>query len=370
MKIVLLYLGRKGAGPVYTIEFAKALLVRNCELFVVVSSCSDNIEDWRNLQHEYGFAYKEVKTYNNKTEFCLNSFNLLQYYRICKAINQFTPHFVLSTMTHPWHNIIYSFLKKGIVRVKVIHDVIPHTGEDSCIQRLFNWMDIHISDYWITLTRKSKEALVGKGIDENRIGIIPHANFSFYKNNSDISYNENKLYNKIAFFGRINKYKGVDVLLNAFAKVKLHLPNLKLLIAGNGDCTAYGAFFDEHKDALELHVRWIEDDEIASLLVDTDLVIIPYIEATQSGVIPLAYALGKPVVATCVGGIPEQVPSKCGILIPPNDAEAIANAILTLYSDTQKMSSMGKNALKYAEEELSWDKSAQLLLDFYNNNCC
>ena len=365
MNITLLYLGRKGAGPVYTIELVKALLEKGCHLLVVVSSYADNIEDWRNLQKEYDFNFNEIKTYRSKKEFLLNSMNVLQYYKVCNKINAFNPDFIVSTMVHPWHNIIYSFLKKSIKRIKIIHDVIPHTGEDSLAYKLLNYADIHIADYWITLTNVSKEALQKKGIESNRIGIIPHANFSCYGSNVKKEMDYDKIQNKIAFFGRINKYKGVDVLLKAFANVKLQLPNLKLLIAGNGDCSAYKTYFEEYADDLDLHIHWIEDDEVASLLVDVDILVVPYIEATQSGVIPLAYALSKPVIATCVGGIPEQVPSDCGVLVSPNDIKALEDAIMGFYSNPLKIKEMGNNALKYATEELSWSKSAQLLLDFY-----
>lgn len=365
MNIVLLYLGRKGAGPVYSIELAKALLEKDCNLFAVISSYADNIEDWRKLQKEYSFVLHEIETYNSKKEFLLNSMNLIRYYKICRDINAFNPDFILSTMVHPWHNIIFSFLKKSIKRIKIVHDVIPHTGEDSLAYKLLNYADIHISDFWITLTKISKDELIKKGIEEDRIEIIPHANFSCYGNNIQVERDNEKIHNKIAFFGRINKYKGIDVLLEAFANVNKHLSKLKLLIAGNGDCSAYKTYFEEYADNLDLHIRWIEDDEVASLLIDVDLLVVPYIEATQSGVIPLAYALGKPVIATHVGGIPEQVPFDCGVIVSPNNAKALENAIMDFYSNPSKIKEMGKNALKYATEELSWSKSAQLLLDFY-----
>lgn len=367
MKTALLYLGRKGAGPVYSIELAKALLEKKCSLMAIVSSYADNIEDWRKLQKEYDFDLNVIKTYNSKKEFLLNSMNVMQYYKVCKIINAFNPEFIVSTMVHPWHNIIFSFLNKNIKRIKIIHDVIPHTGEDSLSYKLLNYADIHIADYWITLTNVSKEALLKKGIESNRIGIIPHANFSCYGSNVKNERGNDKIYNKIAFFGRINKYKGVDVLLKAFASVKLRLPELKLLVAGNGDCSAYKAYFEEYADDLDLHIRWIEDDEVAPLLMDVDLLVIPYIEATQSGVIPLAYALGKPVIATCVGGIPEQVPSDCGVIISPNNTKALEDAIMDFYLNPVKIKQMGNNALKYATEELSWSKSAQLLMEFYQN---
>ena len=92
--------------------------------------------------------------------------------------------------------------------------------------------------------------------------------------------------------------------------------------------------------------------------------VLPYSEATQSGVIPLAFAFGKSVIATNVGGIPEQVPQNIGVLVPPNDSLSLSNAILNLYEHSDLIVKMGRSAFIYAKKELSWAKSAELFLDF------
>lgn len=371
-RLSLLYLGRKGAGPIYTIEFARALLNAPVVLLAAVSSNAENISDWRILENEYAgtgrFYLKEFKTYNNVREFVTRSLNWEVLHKIYAALIEFNPNFVISTMVHPWHSILCCFLKNKIKRIKIIHDVIPHKGENSLFYRLLNYTDIYWGDLWIVLSRNSKDLLINRGIHHSKIKVIPHANFSYYAFGKKQDEKHIHLNYKIAFLGRINKYKGLGILLEAFRTLKDQIPNLKLLVAGDGDCSAYESYFAIDSASLELKIRWISNDEIYSLLQQVDFVILPYLEASQSGVIPLAFALGKLVVATEVGGIPEQIPPNTGIIIPPNDVQALVHAILDLYNNPEKIFEMGNNAAEYAAKELSWDKSANSLLNFCQIN--
>lgn len=367
MRIVLLYLGRKGAGPLYSIEFARALLAKGINLFAIVSSHSENIEEWRVLSEELGkknFVLKEIPTYKNIKEFIFRSLNVWLFYKLIASVRQYNPDYILSTMVHPWHNVIFTLLGKSIKRIKIIHDVQPHKGEDSFFFRVLNWGDIHIADLWVVLTSLAKKQLVeDKKINADDICVIPHANFGGYANDDSIVLSDKILY-KIAFIGRINKYKGVDVLLAAFERVLYSLPNLKLVIAGSGDCSEYMSSIEKMGDSIDLQNRWIADNEIPQIIEKVDFVVLPYSEATQSGVIPLAFAFGKSVIATNVGGIPEQVPQNIGVLVPPNDSLSLSNAILNLYEHSDLIVKMGRSAFIYAKKELSWAKSAELFLDF------
>lgn len=365
MKIVLLYLGRTGAGPTYSIEYAKALLKKDINLYAIVSSCAENINDWRALSRDYNqeqFLLKEIHTYQSKSEFIYRSLNFKLYRSLVKSITKYTPDCIVSTMVHPWHNIIYFLLRNKITRIKIIHDVKPHIGENNFAYRILNYLDISISDFWIVLTQTSRESLVKQGIEVSNICVIPHANFACYaKDEIEIS---KSLFYRMAFIGRINKYKGLNILLEAFRNVRNKIPKLKLSISGNGDCAEYEPLFKELSDALELDIRWIPDSEIPDKIKDVDFVVLPYIDATQSGVIPLAYAFGKTVIATDVGGIKEQVPADVGILIPPSDSIALGNAIMKLYDNPNEILRLGRNAYRYSREELSWEKSADLLIAF------
>ena len=364
MKLIVLYLGRHGAGPMYSYEFCKALLKQIIKLLVILSSYCDNLSNWIQLEKEYANHLNLViiPTYNSKREFILSSLNILRFYRIVKLINEFGSKHIFAPMVHPWHNIILSFISPQIQKIKVIHDASVHSGERNLFSLLLNWIDINISDKLVVLSNYSKIQLEEKVNKNKPIIVIPHAEFGGYN-----QFSENKspkiIFNKIGFFGRINKYKGLNVLLEALPEIHQHLPHLELLIAGNGDCTEYEDYFNKYKSILELHIRWIEDEEVANLLKGIDLVVLPYIEASQSGVIPLAFALGKTVIATNVGGLPEQVPINTGYIIPPNCPEILADTIIDLYKNPDKIIEMGQNAHEYAKENLSWESSANKLLE-------
>ena len=346
-----MYLGKKGAGPVYSLEFTRALLEQGVEVLAFISSASVNKKDWRSLENTYEksnlFQLKEIDTFHSFFQFIYRTLYFSLFSRIVKQIRSYHPDLILATMVHPWHEIIFSILKNKMRRVKVIHDVIPHVGENSLLKKWLNKWDIAASDEWIVLTEISKKMLCGKGIPADKVLVIPHAHFGFY-NHYHAPIGSCQINYRIAFFGRICKYKGVELLLESYQQIKGKMPQLKLLIAGSGKIEG------EITKDVELFNRWIDDDEVVTLLSNVDVVVLPYIEASQSGVIPLAFSLGKPVIVTNVGGLSEQVPKDCGILIPANDINVLSKTIIDLYAHPKKISLMGKAAYKYAYEYLDY----------------
>ena len=362
MKLVLLYLGRRGAGPLYSIEFAQALLKKGVSVLAIVSNYSENIEQWILLSQKFeNLELKKIDTFRGGTEFIIKSLNIFRFVKLVCLIRKYSPEFVFTPMIHPWHNILIAMLPKKIKRIKVIHDVTPHLGESNVFTVLMSKVDVCFSDMLVVLSQYSRNQLESNGIQRNTI-VIPHANFNYYSKRTD-SVVEKQIYNRVGFFGRINKYKGLSILLKSWETITNTNSELKLLIAGNGDCSEYSDAFNRYKDSLELHNRWVSDEEVSHLLSSVDLIILPYIEASQSGVIPLAFALGKPVIVTSVGGLKEQVPLGCGLIIPANDSKALSDVLTKLYDNPSRILEMGTNARKYANELLTWDKSADILLD-------
>ncbi len=168
----------------------------------------------------------------------------------------------------------------------------------------------------------------------------------------------------ILFFGFIRKYKGLDLLLEAMAEIKLKAENIQLLIAGE--------FYEDEKPYLEIIERlnlkdriilkntFIPDSEVKYYLCAADAVIQPYRNATQSGVTPLAYHFEKPMVVTNVGGLPDLVPhQKAGLVCEPDPA-AIAAAILEFYSIGEEyfIPHLRTEKLKY-----SWSHLTKAVLD-------
>lgn len=362
MRIVLMYLGRKGAGPVYSLEFTRALLEQGVEILGIISTYSANRKDWEQLENVYGknmqFQLLKISTFQNIIQCILRTANPFLFYKIIRSIKKFCPDAILATMIHPWHAILFSLLRNKILRIKIIHDVDPHVGENSLIERWLNMWDIRTTDKWIVLTSNSKNKLAAKGIANDDILVIPHAHFGFYNKYNSPAFVD-KINYRIAFFGRICKYKGVDYLIKSYQQVVKMIPQLKLLIAGSGKLDS------EIVDGIEVYNRWIDDNEVVDLLKNVDVVVLPYIEASQSGVIPLAFSLGKPVIVTNVGGLSEQVPKECGFLVPPKDIISLSEEILYFYEHPDKISEMGKAAYKYAYDYLDWKYSAGLFISTY-----
>lgn len=139
----------------------------------------------------------------------------------------------------------------------------------------------------------------------------------------------------ILFFGFIRRYKGLDILLEAMARLRSVKGSPKLLVAGEfyEDAKPYQEQIEKLgiSDQLILRTDFIPDSEVKYYLCAADAVIQPYRNATQSGVTPLAYHFEKPMIVTKVGGLPSLVPHERSGLVAEPDPESIANAITRFY---------------------------------------
>ena len=165
------------------------------------------------------------------------------------------------------------------------------------------------------------------------------------------------------FFGRIEEYKGLDLLLESASKIFKALPDWTITVAGSGDMSKYQKWLGD-KRIIVLN-RYINDDEVAVLFQKTKFLVLPYKDATQSGVIPIAFSFKKPVVATRVGGIEEVVLDGInGSLIPPDSREDLVSAILDLAKDEQKRKSMGEQGYE-SLVNIDWSAIAEKHLKAY-----
>lgn len=355
-KLLIVNLGRKGAGPVYSLEMAKALeKLGEYKIKALISKKCDNYDAWAKSEIDL----ISIDTFESNKEFVLATLNILKFIKLHKIIKCFSPDYVYIPMIH-WWNPIINFISGKAKIIFTVHDVIQHKGEESLLADTLRKITLRQSDKVIILSESLREKLVKQGVERSKIFVIPHANFTYYGEEFDIGTKKYD-YNRILFFGRINKYKGLDVLLEAMKKIVEINPNLVLNIVGNGDISEYHEDFKLLEKNLELNVRWIKDEEVAEFFIQSDLVVVPYIEASQSGVIPLAYSFGLPVIATRIGGIPEQVEEgETGYLIEPNNVEELVNSIVKLSGDLSLKEELGKNAYKYAKEKLTWEGSGRL----------
>ena len=114
---------------------------------------------------------------------------------------------------------------------------------------------------------------------------------------------------------------------------------------------------EEHSN-IEIINEYIEDDMVAELFQRASVVVLPYVEGSQSGIIPIAYSFHKPVVVTDVGSISEVVDNGItGFIIPPKDSESIAKAVSTILNNNELRKQMGENSYKKMERRIIMGKN-------------
>ncbi|MCB0400549.1 MAG: glycosyltransferase [Flavobacteriales bacterium] len=175
-------------------------------------------------------------------------------------------------------------------------------------------------------------------------------------------------YRYLLFFGIIRKYKGLDLMLKAFADDRINNGKTKLIVAGE--------FYEEEEpykqlirqlkleDSVVLANQFIPDDQVAHYFCAADMVVQPYKHATQSGVTQIAYHFDKPMLVTDVGGLKEMVPDqKVGYVVDP-DPKAIADALYDFYDNNRSAAFIA--GVKEEKKKYGWDTmvgSLQTLLD-------
>lgn len=252
--------------------------------------------------------------------------------------------------------------------IQTFHDPFPHSGEQSTKSNLFRHLAAKLSRRIILLNEKQKEQFAKlykidiNHININRLGIYDCIHI-FKKQQLSLGNSHN-----ILFFGRISPYKGIEFLTEAMIKVHKVIPDVTLTIAGGGKL-----YFDFQKYSdfkyINLINKYVDMEELAHLLQKSEIVACPYTDATQSGVIMTSYSLCKPVVATNVGGLGEMIDNgKNGILVPPKDSDALANAIIHLLKD-EKLKKQMHNYIKeqYFHGEKSWQNIVEKYIYIYQS---
>jgi glycosyltransferase involved in cell wall biosynthesis len=210
----------------------------------------------------------------------------------------------------------------GLNSVITLHDARSHAGE-SLQKRAFHLLHLRLVRRFVRKVIVHSEAIrdaLPAWFPRARVHIVPHVNYRRWARASPAAPAPPL---RVLFFGRILAYKGLDVLLEAFAP--LDPQHFHLTIAGEGAMPPVSA---PNIDVLN---RFVSDDEMAELFQAAHAVALPYRAASQSGVAHMAFAFGRPVVATRVGALAEAVrDGENGILVPPGDAAALSAALQRL----------------------------------------
>lgn len=285
--------------------------------------------------------------------------------KIIQRIREFAPDVMHYQGTHLWFDLALPLLGRYPL-VFTIHDFKPHPG-DRLSQKTPLWVEMFArrrADELIVHSQYLLEIVVQnlRGA-ARKISVIPHIQIG-EELSSVANEGEEHL---VLFFGRIWDYKGLEYLIRAEPLITARVPDARILIAGQGEDFSRYARMMVHPDRFVVHNEFISEARTADYFRRASVVVLPYIEASQSGVIPMAYSAAKPVVATTVGGLPEIVEDgRTGYLVAPRDAAQLADAVSRLLLDAQLRQRMGENGKRKMEAECSPSVIAQKTLDIYH----
>ena len=244
--------------------------------------------------------------------------------------------------------------------IVVIDNLIPH--EKRFGDHLLNTYFVNSVDGFVAMSESVFNDLAQFDTNKKKVlGVHPlYDNFGKPISKSDAikHLDLDKNYKYMLFFGIIRKYKGLDILLEAFADTYLQNQNLRLIVAGEfyEDEKPYHDLIEEYNlsDSVVLATKFIPDEMVVDYFCAADIIVQPYRNATQSGVTQIAYHFGKPMLVTNVGGLNEIVPNKkVGYVCEPN-AKDVANCLVDFFSKDKEEEFI--EGIKEEKSKYSWDK--------------
>jgi glycosyltransferase involved in cell wall biosynthesis len=338
----------------YSIQLANALS-EYCEVILILP---DNIPDYLRQLLKETVVLRQFYLPRRR-----HLSSILMIGRILSMIRGLKPDAIHVLAYQPWMNLSMPLLS-DIPIIATVHDAIPHPGEKATPFLSWQWrfadqIIVHADAIKLQMTECNH-------VNERIIHVVPHGALGNFLTWLDSDATEKN--GSILFFGRIFKYKGLQYLIEAEPIISSCVPEAMITIAGDGESFEIYERMMVHKDRFIVHNQYIPDEMVARLFSETSVVVLPYVEASQSGVLAIAYAFGKPVIATNVGGIPEVlIHGKTGLLVEPRDHLGLAEAVISLLQDPEKRREMGRNALLMAQSELSWSSIAAQTYKVYQN---
>lgn len=287
-------------------------------------------------------------------------------------IRRTQPDVVHFNESYDFRCLLLMLLCPGQRFVTSVHDPIPHAGERISLKKFKHWVRDQIrrrSHGLIVYGQRLRRILAEYShIPTERIYSVPHGEYRYYsyfdRGESHQSLNGAK---KLLFFGRWEDYKGLDVLVEAEPLICRRVPDARIILAGEGrlslrDLQPRMA----HPDHFEIRNYSIPDAEVPDLFRQSDVVVLPYLQATQSGPLHIAGTFARPVVVSRVGAMPEVVEDgETGILVSAGDPKELADAVCYLLENPELARRMGEKARSRMAQSESLESVAQAHIEVY-----
>jgi len=348
-RVLVMHWGRNGGGPRFHAGLTRALA--ESARFEVHASWSRQAENAEQLV-QLGLPSVAVDTFSSMTG---AAFGLVRLARAAWALRRHVRRHridvVVVSMEQIWHWAALWLLPRRTRVLFTLHDGTQHPGEESLVRKVCGRLELARAQALITLSRSvavaAQDRAAGRQVYES---VLP-ADATAASTARTLPADPAPIV--VGFFGRLLTYKGLDLFEEAAAELARRSDRYRFRIVGQGPAEIAPL------PGLEVQRGWVGEDDVEAVVAGFDVLLLPYREASQSGVIGLAVAAGVPVVATPVGGLAEQVQlSGSGLLAAEVTGSAIADAVEQLRTDPDRYAELSATALRSAREQLSWPRVA------------
>jgi glycosyltransferase involved in cell wall biosynthesis len=360
-KVLLISLQKFGGGAQDSLGLSNGLCENKFFHHIIISA--DNELANKFTDNEFRKVYK-IKTYTSDIkDFLKQTILLKRPIGFIKTIKKIKPKIIYITHFHPW--IIFAFCLRKIYRFKIFYTCHDNPFEPKESPAPFmNFLEkIFTKNANLVITHSN---FVKNGIEKylkNKKIIVLHLGIyeriCYVKEKFNLSGPINLL-----FFGRIEEYKGLDILIEAFEILKRKNLDIFLTIAGRGQISKT-LLHKIHSLNINLKNYWLSNEELCDLLNKADVLIAPYKQSTQSGIVITALTYGIPIIATDVGANREFIEDgKDGFLVKPNDPEDLVKKIELIYNNRDLLEEFNKNLL-VKSKFFEWSFITQKLIEVY-----
>ena len=267
-------------------------------------------------------------------------------------------------------DVTLRLLPWGLGRIPLVvsvHDPEPHTGEGGWRDDLARRLTFRHAQRFILHNQALQERFWRTyRLPRERVDAIPLGVYDVYREWIGRPVRANS--RTVLFFGRLSPYKGLEALCQAAPLVAREVPGARFIIAGRPQPGYRLPRLPglPNGGRFEVICYYIPNRGLAVLFQRASVGACPYASATQSGVVLTAYAFGKPVVASAVGGLPEYVSEgRTGLLVPSQDAGALAAALVRTLTDQRLQWRLRMGVARARHGRLSWGSIARHTAEAY-----
>lgn len=303
----------------------------------------------------------------------LDTANPLSYIGTARTISRWRPDLLLMRYWMPYfapsQGYVARHMPAGCKVISILDNVIPH--ESHFFDKPLTSYYLKGHDGFVVLCNAVRDDLLSLKPDARYI-VSPHPIYSNFgekipKDRARRMLGLDPYRKTLLFFGLIREYKGLDILLEAFSALD---SSYQLVVAGEpyGPFDRYRRLIDASPNRSRIHLatRFISDDEVAPYFCASDLCVLPYRSATQSGISSISYHFDLPMVTTSVGGLKEMIgDSGTGIVTESITPGAVREAVERFFADEGIRRSCTE-AIAREKDRLSWSRFCSNLIEFYN----